>query len=312
MSKLFLGIDLGGTKVKMAVVDVKGNIIEHTSFENCFDSVPGDVVSEIVAKAKKFVNFKNLAGTGVGVAGDIDQENGIVRFSPNMSKWRNIKLKTLLKQSLPQPIVIDNDANAAAWGAYWLDARAEVKNLLCITLGTGVGAGIICNETLYRGATGTAGEIGHMPIDYNGPECNCGSRGCIERFVGAPYLSQNAREAVIAGKSSTMKTLVNGNLGDITPHTISKAAKLGDRAAIDIWRDAGEKLGITLAAVINFVNPEIIVLAGGVSKAGSLILKPIRDSVRRRAFKKPASACKIIISKYTQKLGVVGAAFLTR
>ncbi|OGS19478.1 MAG: hypothetical protein A2219_03140 [Elusimicrobia bacterium RIFOXYA2_FULL_50_26] len=312
MAKIYLGIDLGGTEVKLAVVDAYGNILEHASFQNSFNSVPEEVVAEIVRFSRNMKHFSEVSATGVGVAGDIDQQKGVVRFSPNLPRWKNTPLKKLLERELPGIISIDNDANAAAWGAYWLDAKGKVRNLICVTLGTGVGGGIICDGKLYRGATGTAGEIGHIPLNPDGPRCNCGSFGCIERYVGAAHLSSQAKELLKTRKHSKILTLSGGDPDAITPYILARAAESNDTIAINIWKTAGRQLGIVFAGIINFFNPEMIVLAGGVSKAGKLILDPIKETVRERAFEKPASICKIVISKYTQKLGVVGAAFLSR
>jgi len=310
--KFYLGIDLGGTEVKIAITDENGGIIDQKNVRNSADSTPEAIIGAIITQTRSMKDLKRVSGTGVGVAGDIDQEKGVVRFSPNLPKWKNVRLKKMLKASLPQPIVIDNDANAAAWGAYWLDAKGEAKNLICVTLGTGVGGGLILDEKLYKGSSGSAGEIGHISLNPFGLKCNCGNTGCLERYVGSKYLSEQGREAVKMGKSTILSRLVNGKLDEITPLILHRAAMMGDKAAKRIWEITGERLGIVLAGVINLINPEIIVLAGGVSKADDLLLKPIRKTIRLRAFTKPAQSCKIIISKYTQKLGVVGAAFLVR
>jgi glucokinase len=312
MTKLYLGVDLGGTEVKLAIVDEKGKICKESVFPNNYSSAPKDVIAEIIARARKLEAFKKLSGTGVGVAGDIDQINGVVRFSPNLEAWKNVPLKAMLEKELPGPVVVDNDANAAALGAYWLDAKGKANNLICITLGTGVGGGIICNGTLHRGATGTAGEIGHMTLDPNGPRCKCGNMGCIERYLGARYLSVEAMEQVKMGKSKIIPRLVEGRLPDITPHILFMAAQKGDPLARDIWHTAGQRLGIVIASLINLLNPEMIVLAGGVSQAGQLILKPIRDTVKLRAFSTPSRACKIVVSRFHKRLGVVGAALLAK
>jgi glucokinase len=312
MAKCYLGIDLGGTQVKVAVVSATGEILEESVFANRIDSIPQEVIDQIIAHAKAMKNFKRLSGTGIGVAGDIDQENGVVRFSPNLTAWKKTPLRKMLTGRLPEPIHIDNDANVAALGAFWLETKGKVKNLVCVTLGTGVGGGLVCEGKLYRGATGSAGEIGHMPLDPNGPQCNCGSHGCIERYVGAPYLGLEAQDAVKAGKSKIMLNLVNGKVEDITPAIIARAAAMGDPIANTIWEQAGERLGIVLAGVINLINPEIIVLCGGVSRAGTLLLKPIKKTIADRAFRTPARACRIVISRYNQKLGVVGAALLAK
>ena len=311
MANTYLGIDLGGTGVKLAVVDEHGEILEQSSFPNSCPSDPEKVVSGIMFNFEKMKTAKNLKGTGIGVAGDIDQKNGVVRFSPNLG-WKNLELKRLLKPFLPSPMVIDNDANAAAWGAFVLDNEDKVKNLVCLTLGTGIGGGIVCDGQLYRGATGTAGEIGHITLEPYGLRCNCGSMGCIERYLGANYLSAQAKEAVERGKSKKILKLVDGRIEDINPEILAKAANMGDELANEIWFQAGERLGIVLAGLVNLMNPELIVLAGGLSKAGNLILKPLKETVKKRAFQTPAQACQIIISKYNQKLGVVGAALLSK
>lgn len=312
MTKLYLGIDLGGTEVKIAVVTAEGVIREEARVPNSVVSVPEEICREIISRAKAMKDFKKLAGTGIGVAGDIDQAHGIVRFSPNLPAWKNANLRKILGRALPKPIIVDNDANAAALGAYWLDAKGKVNNLVCITLGTGVGGGLVIDGKLYRGATGSAGEVGHIPFEPNGPICKCGSRGCIERYLGAPSLSLQAREEVKMGKSALIMRLVNGRLNDITPAVLATAAQKGDQLAKKLWEDAGERLGIVLAGLINLLNPEMIVLAGGVSRAGDLLLKPIKETIKERAFVTPANACKVVISKYNQQLGVVGAALLAK
>jgi len=311
MKKNYLGIDLGGTGIKMAIVEKNGKIVEQMSFPNSCPCAPKTIVNEIRYHLSSMKHAGTIVGAGVGVAGDVDQKNGIVRFSPNLG-WKMVPLKHMLKAIIKVPIIIDNDANAAAWGAYWLDAKASVKNLICITLGTGVGGGIICDGKLYRGATGTAGEIGHIAFDAHGLQCNCGSTGCIERYLGAKFLSMQAQEAVERGKSKIISKLTNGNLEMITPKVLTQAANQGDKVALSIWHQAGERLGIILAGVINMFNPEMIILAGGVSSARELLLKPIRHTVTQRAFKAPAQACDIIISHNNQAIGVVGAALLAR
>jgi len=312
VNKMYLGVDLGGTEIKIAIVDQTGSIIEETGIANNGASVPKTVIAEIIRRSRAMRNFSQVVGTGVGVAGDIDQKKGIVRFSPNLGNWKKVPLRKMLAGHLPGDIVVDNDANVAALGAVWLDAQGKARNLICVTLGTGVGGGIVCQGKLYRGSSGTAGEIGHMSFDHDGPKCNCGSSGCIERYIGAPYLSRFAKGLVEVEGSKIISKLVNNNLDAITPAILSQAALMGDPLAKRIWVDAGEKLGVVLASVINFYNPDMVVLAGGVSKAGKLLLDPVKRMVKIRAFSTSSRECKIVISRYTQKLGVVGAALLAK
>ncbi|MFH1369627.1 MAG: ROK family protein [Elusimicrobiota bacterium] len=311
MKNFYVGIDLGGTGVKIAVVDEKGTIIEHSGFPSSSPCDPKKIAQQISHHVKKLKHYSRTKGIGIGAAGDIDQKTGVVRFSPNLG-WKNVMFRDMLAKSLKKRIRIDNDANVAALGAYWLESKGKARNMLCVTLGTGVGGGLICDGKLYIGATGSAGEIGHVTINPHGPKCNCGSHGCIERYIGAPRLSEQGREAVIKGKSRIIKKLVNGDLNKITPEILEQAAILGDRHAKKIWETAGERLGIVLASVINLLNPEMIVLAGGVSRAGDLLIKPLKKAILARAYETPAKACRIVISKYTQKLGVVGAALMAK
>jgi glucokinase len=202
--------------------------------------------------------------------------------------------------------VIDNDANAAALGAYFLDAGQKAKNLICVTLGTGVGGGIILDGKIYRGATGTAGEIGHIHYDANGPLCKCGSHGCIEVYAGAPRMIEQGKKI----KSKILNKLTGGNMKNLTPKILQEAALLGDKAAQDLWKETGTKLGVIFADLINILNPEMIIISGGISKANRLLTDPIKRTVMERAFKTPARACEIVVSKFTSRLGVVGAALL--
>jgi glucokinase len=208
--------------------------------------------------------------------------------------------------------VVDNDANTASLGAFWLDAKGKSDNLICITLGTGVGGGLIFNKTLYVGASGTAGEVGHITIDPYGRKCNCGNRGCIETFVGARYLSEYAIEHFKKNKSQILNKLINKKYSVITPQLLSAVASLGDKSATGIWDRVGEKLGIFLSIVVNFANPDTVVLCGGLSHATEYFLPCVKSEIKNRAFKSTANACKSVVSKYTHKLGVVGVAMLPK
>lgn len=313
MSKeLYLGIDMGGTHIKIAVVDSKGCILEETVIDTKIKEKPVNVIRSIIAEASKFKNYKKTKSIGVGIAGDIDCKNGIVRFSPNLPMWRNVKLKALFQKLTKKRTFVDNDANTAGIGAFWLDTKGKANNLICVTLGTGVGGGIIINKKLYRGASCTAGEIGHITIDPYGNKCNCGNRGCIETFMGAKYLSAYARKYLKNKKSKIIDLLTNKDYSKITPKILYTAAVKGDKSAIEIWNYAGERLGILLVNLINFANPDTIVLCGGISHAGKYIVNPVKQEIKKRAFDSADKACKILVSKYTSKLGVVGAAMLPK
>ncbi len=308
--KLYLGIDMGGTHIKIAIVDVNGSILEETVMDTDIKEKPVKVIEAIIKKASELTNYKKTSSIGVGIAGDINCEKGIVRFSPNLPMWKNIPLQKILQEKTKKKAFVDNDANTAGIGAFWLDAKAKSKNLICVTLGTGVGGGLIFDKKLYRGASCTAGEIGHITIDYKGNKCKCGNTGCIETYVGANYLSNYARKYLENKKSKIISQLTSDNHSKITPKILYAAAVKGDKAAIEIWKYTGEKLGILLAGLLNFFNPDTIVLCGGVSQAGNFLLGPAKKEMEKRAFKSALKSCKVVVSKYTHKLGVVGAAML--
>lgn len=313
MSKeLFLGIDMGGTHIKIAIVGSKGVIIEETMIDTDITAKPVNVIRDIIAKASGLSNYAKTKSIGVGIAGDINCAKGAVRFSPNLPKWKNVPLKELLEKLTKKKTFVDNDANTAGIGAFWLDAKGKACNLICVTLGTGVGGGLIFEKRLYRGASCTAGEIGHITICPEGIKCKCGNTGCIETYMGAKYISAFAKTYLKKHKSKIIDGLVQGNHSKITPKILSDAALKGDKTAAEIWKDRGIKLGIFLAGIINFANPDTIVVCGGVSRAGKYLIGPAIKEIEKRAFKTAVKACKIIVSHYTHNLGVVGAAMLPK
>jgi glucokinase len=309
---LYLGIDMGGTQIKVAVVTSKGAIKEETVMPTDVNAEPSKVLKSVVYLASKLKNYSKTKSIGVGIAGDIDSKKGVVRFSPNLPKWKNIQLKKILEKLTKKRTFVDNDANTASIGAFWLDTKGKSKNLICITLGTGVGGGLIFDKKLYIGASGTAGEVGHITIDSYGKYCNCGNRGCIETFVGAKYLSQYAMECLEKSQSQILDKLSDKKCSLITPHLLFKAASLGDKLSKKIWDRVGEKLGIFLSIIINFSNPDTVVFCGGLSHAAKYFLPKVKVEIKSRAFKSAVKTCKIVVSKYTHKLGVVGAAMLPK
>lgn len=312
MSKLTLGIDMGGTGVKLGLVDARGKLLKTQRHPTPKDSRPADMTALVVEEACKLIKSAGLSkmpNIGVGCAGDIDPNRGVVRISPNLG-WRNVPLKALLAKRLQAPILVDNDANVAAWAAYSVEAKRQVKNLLCVTVGTGIGGGLVIDGKLYHGATGTAGEVGHMALYPGGDPCPCGSDGCVERYIGAKAMAKEAKEAIGEGETSLIARMVGADLSNITPLVVKQAAEKGDRLALRLWEQAGTRLGIALASVVNLLNPEWIVLAGGLSRAGTLLLDPLRRTILKRSFPTPAKAVKLVISKLDQDLGMVGAGLL--
>ncbi len=312
MTNYYLGADMGGTLIKIAIVDDKANVIEEAVVNTDINASPKSVIENIVEVFKKFKNYNKVKTIGIGIAGDIDFKQGIVRLSPNLPKWNKVQLKRDIEKLTGKKVFVDNDANTAAIGAYWLDIKAKADNMVCVTLGTGVGGGIIINKKLFRGNSGTAGEIGHITVEPDGRKCNCGNYGCAETYIGVRHIVKETIDLLKTKKSKYIVKLANNDIEQITPKLLSQAAEKGDVVAKKVWNNAGEKLGILLSDIIDFFNPDCIVLCGGISNAGDLIIRPAKEQIKKRAFKTAAKACKIVVSKYTSKLGVVGAAMLVK
>jgi glucokinase len=295
-----LGVDLGGTSVKLALVDETGRIREFTNVET--SRAPAKLAASLREAVSPWLNAgARVLGTGVGVAGDVDPVRGVVRFAPNL-RWKNVPLAGhFQKAKFPGPLYFDNDATAAAWGAFHVERQGRSQNLVVLTLGTGVGGGLVFDGRLYRGATGTAGEIGHLTVDPEGAACACGSRGCLEAYLGGA--------AMLAWANREARRRRTGRHYE-SPKHLEDEAKAGDALARETWTRAGRALGIGLSSLLNLLNPDTILLTGGVAKASPLLLPAARREMTRRSFATPRRAARIVVSSQNQSLGVVGAALL--
>ncbi|MBU1006295.1 MAG: ROK family protein, partial [Candidatus Omnitrophica bacterium] len=279
-----VGIDLGGTRIKMALVDAGGKILcghetdtPSSAKSSCLINCLVDNIAYILDMFP--IKKSQLAGVGIGVPGPVDSKKGIVRYFPNIKGWDNVPLKSILQRRLGLKVTLDNDVNAMTLAEYRFGAGRGAANIVCITLGTGVGGGVIIDGKLYRGSTMCAGEIGHIPINEKGPKCNCGGIACLERYVGNRYILERAGK--IFGKGITLEHL-------------SALAKKGNKKAVVIWQDVGKKIGVALTGVVNVLDPDRIIVGGGVSNAGEFILGPMRKEIKLRAMKDQAAHVKVI------------------
>jgi glucokinase len=309
-----IGIDFGGTFVKLGKVTGSGKISSKSFFATGDFMSKEELISEILRHAGALIGKDKgkILGVGVGMPGQIDYKKGIIHNLTNVKGWREVPLREILRKKINLPVYLDNDANVACIGeAVWGAARGY-NNIVCITLGTGVGGGLIINGEVYRGINFSAAETGHICIDKNGPLCNCGSYGCMEAFVGNRYIVKNVVKRLKNGERSILLKLADGKFSNITPKLIDRAAKKGDSFSIRIWKEVGENIGIGLASIINLLNPDIIVIGGGISKTGKILLDAIRDSVKKRALAVSLKGLKIIRAKFVDDAGVVGAAALVK
>jgi glucokinase len=215
-----------------------------------------------------------------------------------------------MEKKMLTPTFIDNDVNVMALAELKFGAAKGTRNAICLTLGTGVGGGIILEGSLYRGSDSAAGEIGHIPINVGGIKCPCGGWGCMERYVGNEYIVKKTRKEIQGGRNSLINKLTNGDLSKITPQIISRAAKLQDRLAKEVWQEVGRNLGVALVGVVNFFNPEKIIIGGGISGAGRILFDELRKTIKKRAMPVQARTVKVLKSKLGKDAGIIGAAML--
>lgn len=313
MKKYRIGVDVGGTNIKIALVDSEGQISYSKSFptraEMGYEYTINSMKEAIATLLQETNNNKDtIEGIGFGFPGQIDYKKGIVRLSPNIPGWTEIPIASEIEKEFHIPTRVDNDVRCAALGELNFGAGVGCENLICITVGTGIGSGLIINGKLVRGASNAAGEIGHIKLQMNdGPLCGCGDFGCLEAFASGPAIVALAEEYIRGGKSTKYRELADG---EITPYIVAEAAKQGDAVARRIFAKMGEYIGIGLTSVVNLLNPEKIIIGGGVADAGEILFNPIRETLLKRAMPISGSAVQIVPAKLGNTAGVIGASML--
>jgi glucokinase len=306
-----VGIDLGGTNVVVGTVAQDGSeILGVLSAPTKPEQGPDAVVERIVALARASLTHasgKTIAGVGIGSPGPLDTKTGVVILTPNLG-WVNMPLRDRVSAGLGLPATLDNDANCAVFGEWWRGAARGVAHVVGLTIGTGIGGGIVLNGEIYHGASDIAGEIGHMTIDSNGRRCNCGNQGCLEAYASGPAIAARAVEGLRRGAGSALPDRVGGDLAKITAQVVYDAAHDGDAYALEVVHETARLLGAGVASLINIFNPNVVVICGGVTQAGDTLFVPLRDEVKRRAFKPAVDVCRILPGELPGTAGVWGAA----
>ncbi|MBR9991158.1 MAG: ROK family protein [Gemmatimonadetes bacterium] len=313
-----VGVDLGGTNIVVGVLPIDGGRGDVLGCRN----VPTEaqrgakfVVDRIVGLIEESIaeviaahggTRDDFAGVGIGSPGPLNRATGTVINTPNLG-WRNFPLRDLISNGVSLPATLDNDANCATYGEWWLGAGRNVDTLVGVTLGTGIGGGIVLNGRIFHGVSDAAGEIGHMTIEANGRRCNCGNYGCLEAYASGPAIALRAIEGIEAGAESLLPALVDGKLENLTAATVYEGVVLGDPYANDVMRETAKLLGAGVASIINVLNPAMVVIAGGVTRAGEHLFEPLRAEVRKRAFKSAQEACQIVSAQLPGTAGLIGA-----
>lgn len=311
-----IGIDVGGTNVKIALVDNNGKIIYSNSvptyakmgYEYTVNNIK-QAINDLMKETN--TTAKDIEGIGFDFPGQVDYKTGVVKLAPNIPGWVNVPIAKMIEDEFHIPTRIDNDVRCAALGELKFGAGKGCENFICITVGTGIGSGLVINGKLVRGASNAAGEIGHIKLQMNdGPICGCGDTGCMEAFASGPCIVAMAQDYIKGGKSTKFREMAAAEGSEITPYMVAKAAEAGDPVAKRIFEIVGEYIGIGLTSVINLLNPEKVIIGGGVAEAGDLLLEPIRKTIKERAMVVAGEAVEIVPAQLGNSAGVIGASML--
>lgn len=292
MTTFSIGVDLGGTNLRIAAVDEAGQLLEKLTLGTRVaagrDHVIDDMCSAIRRTVERFQDSGTLRGIGIGVPGIIDMKTGMLRESPNLPGWADYPVHHEIERRLKTQVILENDANAAALGEKWLGAARQVDDMAMLTLGTGVGGGIVLGGRVWHGMTGMAGEIGHMTVEPEGVQCNCGNRGCLEQYASATAVMRMTREAIANGASGLAQASTADS--EFSSKSVYNLAVQGNEDARKIFRRVGRALGIVLAGMVNALNLPMYVIGGGVSSAWDAFAPSILEELRQRSMVYAATA----------------------
>ena len=313
--KKYIGCDLGGTNLRAAIVDVDtGTVVHQMSIPTLAREGPEAVMKRMAGLFLQLIDWagmkkEEIGGIGIGVPGVLDLEKGETLFLPNLSStWPNVPLGDTITNLTGLPTVLLNDVRSMTNGEWCFGAGRGVDTVAVFAVGTGIGGGLVINGQLHLGIGGTAAELGHMVIDFNGPRCGCGNYGCLEAYASGPAITAMALKAVTQGLTTKIADLCENDLNRVSPELIAQAAHEGDELAKDIYERAGFYLGVAAGIVCVTVSPRRIVIAGGVSQAGDLLLDPIRRTLRERISVMPVEKVDVVQSQLGNNAGVIGVA----
>lgn len=313
--RYFIGCDLGGTNLRAAIVDLDaGKVLHHSSTPTLSFEGHDAVVLRMAVVINQLIDTSGflrdeIGGIGIGVPGVVDIEKGETVFLPNLpGNWPNVPLGRMISDQTGLPTAILNDVRAITYGEWKYGAGIGVETVAVYAIGTGVGGGLVINGQLYMGMGGMSAELGHMVIDYNGPRCGCGNYGCLETFASGPAIAAMGMKAIVQGLTTTIGELCGGDLNRVTPELIAQAALGGDQIACDIYEKAGFYLGVAASSICVSIAPQRIILAGGVSRAGRLLIDPMDCTMRARVTMAPVDKVEIVLAKLGDNAGVIGAA----
>lgn len=313
MKPYAVGIDVGGTKIAAGVVDRAGTVLTRYTTYAHSEKQPEFVIDAIeeayqtVLKTGE-IDPAEVEAVGVGFGGNTNGPAGIVLISSNLPAWNHVPLRDIVAERIDMPVILDNDTNLCTLGEHRYGAGRGAKNMCYVTFSTGYGIGIIINNELYVGHTGTAGELGHAVVEINGPLCSCGKRGCLMAYASGVGISRMAYEQIEAGTTTLLRTMIPPDGRRISGETIVQAANQGDETAREVLRTAGYYAGVGLSIIIEVLNPELIVLGGGLSRIGSLVMDPALEGLRANTQPELWDSTQVVPWQLGDDLGIIGAA----
>jgi len=308
-----IGVDLGGTKIRAVLTDDSGNFLARTGLPTEASAGQEQVIDNIVLAVNTVMenaDSSQVVGLGIGAPGPLNPRSGVVYSPPNLPGWNNVPLRNILENRLGLPVFLGNDANLAALGEYTFGAGKDYRYLVYMTVSTGIGGGIIEDGRILDGAKGAAGEIGHMTIEAFGPRCNCGNLGCLEVLASGTAIRRRAIEMLQTGRKSLLLELSGGKLENITSEMVELAARQQDSAALELLEQTAVYLGVGVTNILHLFNPEIVVIGGGVSRIGDLIITPMLAEVARRAMPAFREGVPIVATDLGDDIGLYGAVAL--
>jgi glucokinase len=298
--QVIIGVDIGGTKSAVVLARADGEILHRRSEPTRPDlRGPEAVLASLAAMAREVmaaggVMAQDVRGVGVSCGGPLDTKTGVVHAPPNLPGWEGVPVRQIFEDALGLPVLVENDANATALAEWRFGAGQGARNVVFLTMGTGIGGGLILDGRLYRGANDLAGEIGHQTILMNGPLCGCGKRGCLEALASGPAIARLARESMMYGRHKRVLARAGGKPANITAAHVVEAAKEGDAFARQILEEAGTYMGVGIANILQILNPERVILGTIAVHAGDLVLEPIRRAVAEYAWERSRAVCRIV------------------
>jgi len=305
-------IDIGGTKIALGLADINGQPLPFRRFPTRVERGPRPIIDEAINELKRMAGEAGvrLVAVGVGCGGPLDRRRGLILSPPNLPGWDEFPILRLVKERLGLPVLLDNDANAAALGEHEYGVGRGLRNLVYITISTGIGGGLIINNQLVHGVGDGAGEVGHMVVQPDGPPCGCGARGCLEALCSGTSIARRAVERLV--KDGRPSTLREGSVEDVTAHSVAAAARVGDELAREVWDETVHYLALGLSNIIAALAPEAIILGGGVSTSGDQLLLPLRQCIRESVKIMPVEQVQIVQASLGGDSGVYGALIIGR